>query len=277
MDVRWTEKDTAECKEIVASWVSMRPVESNPSGLDMIWQDISKRFISLGFDLKIDENSDAPYRPLLTATREISENAPWIGFFGHYDVEEADPLNWNTDPWELHEQNNRWYGRGVGDNLVPLAQRLILFKKFSKEVNLVYYLQGEEEIGSPFANQVYPDYVLPPVALWIEETGYFYTCGQQRLMLLNSNSMTERIISALKEILREEKRTMKVRNRPLNKAFGADKCPCLAHLVNNIPYLAIGPNDDSSKVHGSNESISIQHLGIVASQYHKIAEVVANE
>jgi hypothetical protein len=277
MNDEWTEQDTAECKKIVTSWVSMRPVESNPSGLDMIWQDISKRFISLGFDLKIDENSDAPYRPLLTATREISENAPWIGFFGHYDVEEADSLNWNTDPWELHEQNNRWYGRGVGDNLVPLAQRLILFKKFSKEVNLVYYLQGEEEIGSPFANQIYPGYVPPPVALWIEETGYFYTSGQQRLMLLNSNSMTERIISDLKDILNEENRTMKIRNRPLNKAFGADKCPCLAHLVNNTPYLAIGPNDDSCKVHGSNESISIQHLGIVALQYHKIAEVVANE
>jgi hypothetical protein len=47
--------------------------------------------------------------------------------------------------------------------------------------------------------------------------------------------------------------------------------------VNTTPYLAIGPNDDSCKVHGSNESISIQHLSIVASQYHKIAEVVANE
>lgn len=274
--VAWNSSDTALCHEMVSRWIALQPVESNPDGLNAIWRDITERFFSLGFHVEIIENPDAVYRPILVATRVDNNESPWLGFFGHYDVEPADPSAWGTNPWVLHENDGRWTGRGVADNLVPLAQRLVLFNRFPHGVNLVYVLQGEEEIGSPFANVEYPNLSLPTVRLWIEETGYFYNDGRQRLMYLNPNPLLERIFGSLEAVLDEHQQDMVKRNRPLNKAFGSESCPCLTHLVQDTPYLAIGPNDDSSKVHGVDESITLSHLDLVSKQYLRIAEVIGS-
>jgi acetylornithine deacetylase/succinyl-diaminopimelate desuccinylase-like protein len=253
----------------------MMAIESNPKGLNEIHHDICSRFERLGFEVELDENSDAPYRPLISATRNSNLNGPWLGFFGHYDVEPAVAENWNSDPWDLVESDSRWIGRGVGDNLVPLAQRLILFGKMDPRVNIAYYLQGEEEIGSPYAEQRYGSIDLPPIDLWIEETGYFYKDGRQRLMILNKNELLDEILGELQEILGLNGRGWTIRHRPLNKAFGAENCPCLTHLLGNIPYLAIGPNDDYCTVHGIDESVDPSILPLCAKQLHKVVEVLA--
>ena len=272
----WNAEDVEICKDMVSEWLSFEPVESNPNGLDKMWQNVSKHFADAGFELKIIENKEATYRPLLIASLENSKGNPWIGFFGHYDVEPADSDKWSTNPWELHEEQERWYGRGVADNLVPLAQRIIMLSRFPTTVNIVYVLQGEEEIGSPFALENYPELELPRVKLWIEETGYFYKDGRQRLMVLNRDSFLNSIINSLKSMANHYNRSIVIRERALNKAFGAENCPCLKHLVKDTPYIAVGPNDDHSKVHGSDESISLNHLELIAKQYMKIAEVVSN-
>jgi acetylornithine deacetylase/succinyl-diaminopimelate desuccinylase-like protein len=272
----WSDKDTEKCRGIVSHWVAMRAIESNPCGLDEIHRDICSRFLELGFTVNLDENTSAPHRPLICATRESNPSGPWLGFWGHYDVEPAVEADWSTSPWNLEEVDSRWVGRGVGDNLVPLAQRLILFGHFDPRVNLVYYLQGEEEIGSPFAESQYGSIEVPPVDLWVEETGYFYKDGRQRLMVLNENEFLNEILLELQSILHRDGREWTIRHRPLNKAFGAENCPCLNHLLGDIPYIAIGPNDDYCTVHGIDESVSPSLLPICADQLHKVVEVMVS-
>ena len=70
----------------------------------------------------------------------------------------------------------------------------------------------------------------------------------------------------------------RIRNRYLTKAFGLENCPCITHLLNDKPYLSIGPNDDFTKVHGPNESmdtnllpISFEHLNIVFREVESLA------
>ena len=46
-----------------------------------------------------------------------------------------------------------------------------------------------------------------------------------------------------------------VEQRYLNKANGAENCPYIKHIVRDLPYIAIGPNDVKTDIHSPNESI----------------------
>lgn len=263
----WNELKTQECKTLVKRLVQNRACEGNPEGLRLNSELVTSLFQERGFNVEQIPNPDAPYRPILIATSPKLQDQPTVGFFSHYDVEDAQSLEWDTDPWSLHEVNGRWYGRGVADNLVPLAQRILLLDEMSKYCNLVFVLQGEEEIGSPFAMETYPVLELPEIDLWVEETGYFYKNGNHRLMVVNMNEKLESVVDEIRELNSSMGMETKVRNRPMNKAFGNQGCPCLVYLLKNIPYIALGPNDDHSTIHGINESIdpsllqpSSQHL-----------------
>ena len=83
-------------------------------------------------------------------------------------------------------------------------------------------------------------------------------------MILDKKNELSSLIDEIREINDEYGKQTKVRQRPLNKAFGAEKCPCLSHLLKETPYIAIGPNDDHSTIHGPNESMSLDHLEISA-------------
>ena len=273
----WTETEHAECKAIVARWVSLQATENNPTGMDAIQHQVVSLLKKSDFQVEKVENPNALYRPLIVAKRESNPGGPWLGFFGHYDVEPAEASEWSYNPWELTDVDGRWGGRGVGDNLVPLAQRLVLFKRLDRRVNLACYLQGEEEIGSPFATKMYATFDVSNIALWIEETGYFYTDGRQRFLIQNDNNLLRRVLGELQNTLVEIGRTWTVLNRPLNKAHGNDRCPCLKHLLGKIPYLAIGPNDDRFAVHGSDESIDPELLPLCAFQLNRVVKVLIND
>ena len=270
----WDELKTQECKKLVERFVQNRAYEGNPEGLKLNSEFVTSLFRERGFSVKRVPNPDAPYRPILIATSPINQNRPTAGFFSHYDVEDAQPLEWNTNPWSLHELNGRWYGRGVADNLVPLAQRILLLDEMMKYCNLVFVLQGEEEIGSPFAMEMYPSLDLPTIDMWVEETGYFYKNGNHRIMAVNVNNKLESVIHEIVELNSSLGLDTKVRIRPMNKAFGNQGCPCLVHLLKNTPYIALGPNDDYSTIHGIDESIDPSLLQPSAQHLLKALEVL---
>jgi acetylornithine deacetylase/succinyl-diaminopimelate desuccinylase-like protein len=272
----WNDVKTQQCKEMVESFVQNKAHEGNPAGLKSNSEFVTSLFQERGFSVERVPNPDAPYRPILIATSSISPNRPTVGFFSHYDVEDAQPLEWGTDPWSLNELNGRWYGRGVADNLVPLAQRVLLLDEMSKFCNLVFILQGEEEIGSPFAMKMYPSLDLPPIDMWVEETGYFYKNGNHRIMAVNVNQQLESVIDEIVKLNTSLGMETKVRVRPMNKAFGNQGCPCLVHLLKNVPYIALGPNDDYSTIHGIDESIDPTKLRPSAQHLLKALEVLAS-
>jgi acetylornithine deacetylase/succinyl-diaminopimelate desuccinylase-like protein len=272
----WTEQKTKSCKQLTEILVSNRAVESNPSGLNANAILVQQLFKQNGCTIRTIENPNAGYRPVIIAQRGEVANRPTVGFFGHYDVEEADAEQWSVDPWVLSGKDGRWYGRGVADNIVPLAQRILLVNELAEHCNLVFVLQGEEEIGSPFAMEIYPKLALPKVDVWVEETGYFYKTGKHRVMAMNVDGALERAIDAVKKLNASDNRDSSVRIRPMNKAFGNQGCPCLVHLLKDIPYIALGPNDDHSTIHGVDESIDPGLLGISARQLLRLCEVLAS-
>ena len=251
-----TEQWLSDCSTLV----QFQATEANPEGLESAAAWYATRFQELGFSVQFVNNPSAPYRPLLVAIRPPRNGVnAHIGFFHHYDVEPV-RSTWNHDPWVLTLDDARAFGRGMADNIGPFIQRLILIEHTPIDAGLVFVVQGEEEIGSPFAEFKYPTLKLPEVDLWIEETGYFYKNGSQRVLTLGKHALLADLVQLITEINGASGRNTRHRKRALNKAFGAEKCPCLAHLLNGRPYLSIGPNDDASVVHGPNESISIDLL-----------------
>src|SRR5437763_4553291 len=80
---------------------------------------------------------------------------PTILIYGHFDVQPADPVDlWTSPPFEPVVRDGRVYARGASDNkgnmLIPiLAVEALLQADGALPINVKFFLEGQEEIGSP--------------------------------------------------------------------------------------------------------------------------------
>lgn len=80
---------------------------------------------------------------------------PTILLYGHFDVQPVDPLNlWESPPFEPTERNGRLYARGVSDMKANLFLQILALEALLKTtgelpVNIKFFYEGQEEIGSP--------------------------------------------------------------------------------------------------------------------------------
>jgi cysteinylglycine-S-conjugate dipeptidase len=268
----WTDEMHAKWVDTVSRWISYKAIEDNPAGLKHSSDDLIQWMKDIGFNIETYSDPAAPYRPIIVATKPPKNDNDWIGFFHHYDVEPVNEEGWGTDPWKATLVDGFLYGRGIADNIGPLAQRLIILEQDLPELGLLFVIQGEEEIGSPWAHEIYPKLELPDVEIWIDETGYFYKNGDQRILSVGESELLDQITQRLFIQNHSVGRGTRIRNRVMTKAFGENKCPCIAHLLKGAPYLAIGPNDDSVRVHGDNEGMDTSLLALSATHIQIVFE-----
>lgn len=80
---------------------------------------------------------------------------PTLLFYTHYDVQPPEPLElWESPPFEPARRGDRIYGRGVSDDKGNVAARLAAIRAFQEvrgglPCNLKFFVEGEEEFGSP--------------------------------------------------------------------------------------------------------------------------------
>ena len=80
---------------------------------------------------------------------------PTLLIYGHFDVQPAEPFDlWTTPPFEPEIRDGRVWGRGASDDkggmLIPiLAFEAMLQAKGRLPVNVRFFFEGQEEIGSP--------------------------------------------------------------------------------------------------------------------------------
>lgn len=80
---------------------------------------------------------------------------PVVMIYGHFDTQPVDPLDqWTSPPFEPEVRNGRVYARGASDDkgsmLIPiLAVEALLQAEGALPVNVKFFLEGQEEIGSP--------------------------------------------------------------------------------------------------------------------------------
>jgi acetylornithine deacetylase/succinyl-diaminopimelate desuccinylase-like protein len=93
--------------------------------------------------------------PVVTARNHHQPGRRTVLIYGHYDVQPADPLElWHHDPFEPHIENGIVTARGATDNKGQILSHILgvektLAEKGDLPVNLIFLIEGEEEIGSP--------------------------------------------------------------------------------------------------------------------------------
>ena len=107
---------------------------------------------AIGFQVEVIKT---PGQPIILAERLVDPAAPKVVIYGHYDVQPPDPLDlWESEPFEPDIRGDRIYGRGAADNKGPVSVYLgavseLLDEQPDLALNIVFLLEGEEEIGSP--------------------------------------------------------------------------------------------------------------------------------
>lgn len=100
---------------------------------------------------------ETPGHPIVFGKWHDAPDKPTILIYGHYDVQPADPLElWETPPFEPTCRNGLIFARGAADmksNLVTVIQAVEALASVhgAPPVNLTFFFEGEEEIGSPNA------------------------------------------------------------------------------------------------------------------------------
>lgn len=79
---------------------------------------------------------------------------PTVLIYGHFDVQPPEPLEaWTSPPFAPEIRDGRVYGRGASDDkgglLTPILACEALLAQGPLPVNVKFFVEGEEEIGSP--------------------------------------------------------------------------------------------------------------------------------
>ena len=130
-----------------------------------------------------------------------------ILFYGHYDVVAAgnEKSTWLFDPFKAHGSQSYLYGRGVSDNKGPILAAVYaaadLLKKEELESDVIFLIEGEEEIGSPgFETTVrknkqlfgYIDWILLANSYWLNDDFPCLTYGLRGVLHVNVNVESKR-------------------------------------------------------------------------------------
>ncbi len=124
-------------------------------------------------------------------------------FYNHYDVQPPEPVaEWQTDPFEPTVRDGKLFARGTCDDKGELMSRLTLIKYFQEHgglpVNLKFFVEGEEEIGSPHVDQsviAHATDLAADVCIWEgggkdEEENFQVTCGLKGIVSFDLHVQT---------------------------------------------------------------------------------------
>jgi acetylornithine deacetylase/succinyl-diaminopimelate desuccinylase-like protein len=94
--------------------------------------------------------------PAVIGEHPAPDGAPTVLLYAHHDVQPPGREDeWDSPPYEPQERGGRLYGRGSSDDKcgVALHQAALLAHEGKPPVGVKVFVEGEEEIGSPFLGQ----------------------------------------------------------------------------------------------------------------------------
>lgn len=223
---------------------------ANQLGIDFVIQILAP----IGFNITIE--GDSPYyQPVIVARYNSPTSNKKVVLYGHYDVEKIKGWEkWNTPPFELVEIDDRYYCRGIADNKGILFTRLMavkeMFEAGQELPNILWIIQGEEEVGGQTPFEVIPKHFTDfNSKIYLEETG-IHKNGKPVIFYLPKLETKPDFLNRLNEAIYFGDASFE--NRNLNKF---SKCPFLHNIPEGGYYIGFGPNDALCNIHKDNESL----------------------
>ena len=115
---------------------------------------ISDLFLGLGLNARVTSSKNS--KPAVLAQTEIDPSKKTVLLYAHHDVQPVGDINkWNTDPFKSEIINGRLFARGSGDNKAGVVTHYEVVKNLLETlpVNIKIFIEGEEEIGSPYMSE----------------------------------------------------------------------------------------------------------------------------
>ena len=115
---------------------------------------ISDLFKKAGLKSKVTSSKNS--KPAVLAHTEIDPSKKTVLLYAHHDVQPVGDINkWNTDPFKPEIIDGRLFARGSGDNKAGVVTHYEVVKNLLETlpVNIKIFIEGEEEIGSPYMTE----------------------------------------------------------------------------------------------------------------------------
>lgn len=129
---------------------SISASEENPEGFRECAEWVRAKLEETGTEARIMETEGNP-----VVYAEIGDGDNTLLSYGHYDVQPPEPLDlWESDPFEPVIRDGSIYARGVADDKGDVLSRIQALRLFIEEhgelpFKFKFFIEGEEEIGSP--------------------------------------------------------------------------------------------------------------------------------
>lgn len=136
----------------VMDYVRHPSISAHDIGIREVAGMLVEHLTGLGFDAEAVSTSG---HPMVLGHRNDAPGKPTVLLYGHYDVQPPDPLEaWISPPFEPTIRDGRIYARGIGDNKGQHFAQLLALEAHlavtgTLPCNVIFLLEGEEEIGSP--------------------------------------------------------------------------------------------------------------------------------
>ncbi|MGV8856819.1 MAG: M20/M25/M40 family metallo-hydrolase [Devosia sp.] len=127
-------------------------ISAHNIGIREVSELLVKMLGNLGMQVEAVQTAGHPF---VLARYTVDPAKPTVLLYGHYDVQPPDPLDlWDSPPFEPTIRNGRIYARGVGDNKGQHFAQIMAIEAHlavhgTLPCNVIFLLEGEEEIGSP--------------------------------------------------------------------------------------------------------------------------------
>ncbi|MDI6905181.1 MAG: M20/M25/M40 family metallo-hydrolase [Candidatus Bathyarchaeia archaeon] len=169
----YIDANTDDFVEDLVKLVKQPSVSAKGEGIQECAELVEKMMQEIGLSTKIFHEEKG--NPVVYGEIKSKKSDRTLLFYDHYDVQPPEPLEkWMYEPFSGKISDGKIYGRGASDNKGNLVSRLkavqaLLEVTGDVPVNIKFFVEGEEEIGSPHLEPIikkYKDLFSADAAIW---------------------------------------------------------------------------------------------------------------
>lgn len=148
--------------ENLVKLIKQPSVSAKSEGMQKCAKLVEKMMQEVGLSTKILKEEKG--NPVVYGEIKSKKSNKTLLFYDHYDVQPPEPLEkWKYEPFSGKISSGKIYGRGASDNKGNFVSRLKAVQALLEvvghvPVNIKFFAEGEEEIGSPHLEPIVKKY-----------------------------------------------------------------------------------------------------------------------